>query len=41
MSVILSEKFKLNADLAVAAVNLGLLFLLVSLPLWYKLALLL
>jgi predicted permease len=38
MSVILSEKFKLNADLAVAAVNLGLLFLLISLPLWYRLA---
>ena len=38
MSVILSEKYKLETDLALAAVNLGLLVLLVSLPLWFSVA---
>jgi predicted permease len=36
MSVILSEKFDLNTDLAIAAVNLGLLVLAISLPLWLE-----
>jgi len=34
MSVILSEKYGLNTDLAIASVNLGLLTLPFSLPLW-------
>ena len=38
MSVVLSEKYKLNSDLAVAAVNLGLIVLLVVLPLWFYIA---
>jgi len=37
MSVILSEKYKLESDIAVAAVNIGLLFLPLTLPLWYYL----
>lgn len=36
MSVILSEKYKLNTDLAIAAVNIGLLMLLITLPIWYE-----
>ena len=35
MSVILSERYRLNTDLAVAAVNVGLLTLPLTLPLWY------
>ena len=35
MSVVLSEKYRLNTDLAVAAVNIGLLLLVITLPLWY------
>ena len=35
MSVILSERYRLNTDLAVAAVNVGLLVLPLTLPLWY------
>ena len=38
MSVVLSEKYQLNSDLAVAAVNLGLIVLLVALPLWFYIA---
>ena len=34
MAVILSEKYKLNTDLSLAAANLGLIVLVVSLPLW-------
>jgi predicted permease len=34
MSVILSEKFKLNSDLAIAAVNLGLIVLPITVSLW-------
>ncbi len=34
MSVILSEKFKLNTDLAIAAVNLGLIVLPITVSLW-------
>ena len=37
MSVVLSEKYRLNTDLAVAAVNIGLLVLLLTLPLWFGL----
>lgn len=36
MSVILSEKYGLNTDLAIAAVNIGLLILLITIPIWYK-----
>ena len=35
MSVVLSERYHLNTDLAVAAVNVGLLSLTLTLPLWY------
>jgi predicted permease len=38
MSVVLSEKYKLNSDLAIASVNLGLVILLISLPLWFAAA---
>jgi len=38
MSVILSERFRLNADLALAAVNLGLALLPLSLFVWLKAA---
>lgn len=36
MSVVLSEKYRLETDLAVAAVNIGLALLLFTLPLWYS-----
>jgi predicted permease len=35
MSVILSEKYGLKTDLAITAVNLGLLLLIFTLPLWF------
>ncbi len=37
MAAILAEKFRLNTDLAIAAANGGILFLLVTLPLWFYL----
>ncbi len=38
MAVILSERYKLNIDLSLAAANLGLLLLPIFLPLWLKVA---
>jgi len=38
MAVILSEKYQLNTDLSLAAANLGIIVLLVSLPLWVAVA---
>ncbi len=38
MAVILSEKYKLNTDLSLAAANLGILLLPLSLPFWFFVA---